>query len=399
MEYVNVVLPVYNSNKNKRFKKNYKNKHKKHRYINEYLNKVYNIDEQLIKDDVVEMIDINNKMYIKSGDTILPIFIIDSGASTPMVNDITAFTSIREKHVPIKLANGKIIYSYGIGDIGVLKNILYVPQLEFNLLSVSYLNNIGYNVIFHRTGNVIIEDMNNNSNIICSRNNNVYESNRSIFDIKEFDIRCMLSQARSTRFWLWHKRLCHINDEYVRQAINQKLIIGVDNFDIGDHMTCDACNLNKLTRKPVNMTPGSDLRINNSNHNFSEPLQFKSSSSDPVHKLNSPTNSKSILHNKELMNKLENKALIKFSVDIKGPLPYSVNRNRYCLLFTSNTSRYRYCYFLKEKNTLDSFKDFINEVKRLNLNIMISLNTTDTKDLSDSIDHLNSLSVPIEIKC
>ena len=130
-----------------------------------------------------------------------------------------------------------------------------------------------------------------------------------------------------------------------------------------------------------------------------EPLQFKSSSSDPVHKLNSPTNSKSILHNKELMNKLENKALIKFSVDIKGPLPYSVNRNRYCLLFTSNTSRYRYCYFLKEKNTLDSFKDFINEVKRLNLNIMISLNTTDTKDLSDSIDHLNSLSVPIEIKC
>ena len=71
-------------------------------------------------------------------------FVIDSGADEPLCKDKHAFTGpLRYDHTPIYTASGEVIYSQGIGRIGNFDNIYYVPELQLNLLSVSYLNNLG----------------------------------------------------------------------------------------------------------------------------------------------------------------------------------------------------------------------------------------------------------------
>ena len=63
----------------------------------------------------------------------VPIFIIDSGCSKPMCKDKDAFNFLRHDKTPVKLADGTTVYTKGIGNIGNLKNIYYVPALQFNL--------------------------------------------------------------------------------------------------------------------------------------------------------------------------------------------------------------------------------------------------------------------------
>lgn len=78
-----------------------------------------------------------------------PYWIIDSGATEHMCNNRTYFSDFFDSPKNIKLANGDTISSSGYGTIScsvndlalTLKNVLYVPSLKSNLLSISALAN------------------------------------------------------------------------------------------------------------------------------------------------------------------------------------------------------------------------------------------------------------------
>lgn len=87
---------------------------------------------------------------------------IDSGTTSHMSNNLKFFNEIkiRKKH-PVELPDGRIIYSSGIGsgflscinkdgDVQqiLVKNVLYVPDLDTNLLSVRRLTKLGFKVNF-----------------------------------------------------------------------------------------------------------------------------------------------------------------------------------------------------------------------------------------------------------
>lgn len=80
-------------------------------------------------------------------------WIFDSGASDHMCNTIKLFTNIRDiasKNHKIIIPDGTTLNVMKIGDISLtkdlfLKNVLFVPEIQFNLISVSKLtldNNI-----------------------------------------------------------------------------------------------------------------------------------------------------------------------------------------------------------------------------------------------------------------
>ena len=84
-------------------------------------------------------------------------WIIDSGASKHMCNDRTMFTRLKDVKQPqmVKVGNGYPVRVKGIGNIKlttntkkggkkcVLKKVLFVPDLSFNLLSVSRSTKVG----------------------------------------------------------------------------------------------------------------------------------------------------------------------------------------------------------------------------------------------------------------
>ena len=269
-----------------------------------------------------------------------------------MVNDSKIFTKLKRIFIPISQADGTFIYAEGIGDIGPLKDILYVPKLKYNLISISYFNKLGFRVIFDFDGSVIIKDKNKNELKIGNRSDKLYYSNDNIFNIDKIDPNYhTLTVKESNKFSLWHRRFCHINAYYIHKAIKHKLITGIDTLWINYNYHCNACRLTKATSSPIN-TNNIQTPINNSSSSIPTPI----------------TNSRSILYNEQLLRYIPNITLVKFAVDLKGPLPPSIHRNTYCIMFTSCISRHRDAFYIKQKSdTVDIFKQFILKIQRFQI--------------------------------
>ena len=74
------------------------------------------------------------------------VWLCDSGASSSMSSNRSAFSSLRPDRRPVRLADGKVIYSSGIGSIRFLSNcgyittirdVLFVPPLAVNLFAAN----------------------------------------------------------------------------------------------------------------------------------------------------------------------------------------------------------------------------------------------------------------------
>jgi hypothetical protein len=84
---------------------------------------------------------------------------IDSGATVHVANSLQGFRSMRtkqrsERHVKVARAQadvevvGDISLQLADGFILLLRNVLFVPSLQRNLISVSYLDNDGFDCHF-----------------------------------------------------------------------------------------------------------------------------------------------------------------------------------------------------------------------------------------------------------
>ena len=93
------------------------------------------------KEDQVQMTERERVHALVAGTSSSPSFIIDSGASRHTVSTKEAFSSLDKSKGPsIVLGDDSLIESLGKGridlDHGQFSNVLYVPCLASNLLSV-----------------------------------------------------------------------------------------------------------------------------------------------------------------------------------------------------------------------------------------------------------------------
>ena len=72
--------------------------------------------------------------------------IIDSGASRHCCNNLDIMSNIRKTNVNIMVGNGTIIRASKMGDIGCVKDILYLPEINHFLFSISYFLNTNSNL-------------------------------------------------------------------------------------------------------------------------------------------------------------------------------------------------------------------------------------------------------------
>ena len=295
-----------------------------------------------------------------------------------MVNNKKFFSTFSPTYTNISQGDGSQIIASGIGDIGPLKNVLFVPQLKYNLLSVSYFTKLGFKILFDTDDSVKIIDKNNQTLTIGNRSNKLFYSNNSILDLQIINSENCFIVKINNKYALWHRRLVHVNPYYIYQAVNLQLIIGIDALYIDYNYHCHVCKLCKMTKQPVKSN-------------------IKTKTSKIFNKNSNSTNNQSILHNNNLLRNIPHISFIKWAVDLKGPLPFSIHKNQWVLLFTSYTSRYRFVYFLKFKSdTVQIFKNFINRIKRFQYtsNSFTLLNKEIELDFNDD----NIKHIPIEIK-
>ena len=123
-------------------------------------------DENLetVVSDKARKVDI----FIKTprGDRDLGRWIIDSGASRHMTPDRKLFTKIRNILTSVTIADRIKLSSPVRGDISVdlggkkvrMENVLWVPRLDSNLLSIKALNRKGLSILFRPEGVEITKD-------------------------------------------------------------------------------------------------------------------------------------------------------------------------------------------------------------------------------------------------
>jgi hypothetical protein len=143
-------------------------------------------------------------------------WLIDSGASKPMTGKKNNLSCILEKKFSHKVTLGDD-YQYPIKGIGesnykldsensiTMKDILYVPGLKKNLLSISTLDKKGYRVAFI-DGEVLIwakGETLNEAIIIRSEENGLYK-------LKGHPETAMIHAIKNS-CELWHRILSHIN--------------------------------------------------------------------------------------------------------------------------------------------------------------------------------------------
>lgn len=171
-------------------------------------------------------------------------FKLDSGASDHLSNEKWCFKNLRELKEPVEINvaknNESIIATHyfeinGISNNGVplnMMDVLYVPDIRHNLLSVRKLTNAGVEVKFLRDKAIILR----NGELIATAflYGNLYELNISINGISS----ALSSDSKDAV--LWHRRLGHIGENGLRKLEKANRIndLNLKSKSIG---FCDVC--------------------------------------------------------------------------------------------------------------------------------------------------------------
>ncbi|GJX60974.1 retrovirus-related pol polyprotein from transposon TNT 1-94 [Tanacetum coccineum] len=149
------------------------------------------------------------------------------------------------------------------------------------------------------------------------RESNLYTI--SIFDMAASSLVCLMSKATSTKSWLWHRRLLHLNFGTINDLTRLDLVDGLPKFKYGKDHLCSACERgnSKKDSHPPKLVPSDHSKL-------------------------------------EL-----------FLMDLCGPMRVaSINGKKYILVIVDDYSRYTWVYFLHSKDeTPEIIKKFIAQAE------------------------------------
>ena len=174
-------------------------------------------------------------------------WILDSGATHHMKN-VNAFESIEFDNTKVMCADGKVLIAEGKGTLNgnlnglnvKIENVLYLPSLKANLLSISKLSASGVDISFK------------NGNCIGSKNG------KEIFTaIKSGGLYSVLLQLnqiatahsialKSETLMDWHKKLAHRDINVVRKLLKDSNVNFIDSSE-----TCESCLKGKQAKTPI----------------------------------------------------------------------------------------------------------------------------------------------------
>ena len=184
-------------------------------------------------------------------------WVIDSGATRHMCNSVDKFDKLIDLkfHKQVKVGDGRSIKAIGIGtvtlhvDTGIsgsfkLCNVLYVPELSYNLLSVAQILNDDKTVNFH---NNVCDILSKNGDIIVSGN-----KTGDLYQVIEIplELSCISDSVSVDSTNIWHRRFCHLNNDGMHKLIRENLVDGINDCKFTKLDFCEPCVNGKNHRLP-----------------------------------------------------------------------------------------------------------------------------------------------------
>ena len=247
---------------------------------------------------------------------------MDSGASDHMSMKIEWFSDYESFNLPleIKVGNGSLIKAYGKGIIKLrsfvdgkiinchLENVLYVPKITMNLISLGSVLDKGFELF----SNQEVCTLKKNNKVFCigKRFRGLY---KMMVELRA-DESNSFNVCRAESYDLWHARLGHQGKNYINNVLKNHNI----NFSAKDYF-CEGCIFGKQTR-----------------FSFEESTKRATNIGDLVHS------------------------------DVCGPMEVeSVGGSKFFVIFKDDFSKYRVIYPISSKCTvIEKFKDFCAKLKK-----------------------------------
>lgn len=177
-------------------------------------------------------------------------WIIDSGASRPMTNQKNWMINEKPTNESVTIANDTKINVTQVGDVklkikvgnspvnATIDDVLYVPDLFTNLLSVSRLVKKGLTVAFDQSGCRITDKQ---SKVIATGS-----LVGDIFKLDQWTTVASPAVSSSDKKELWHRRFGHLGHDNLCK-LNNKFVDGM-NFITEPKKLCEICIKGKHSR-------------------------------------------------------------------------------------------------------------------------------------------------------
>ena len=136
---------------------------------------------------------------------------------------------------------GAIEVNQNDGSILRLSSVLFVPQLEANILSLGRLDEEGYRMIM---GDGKLTIFNPNRKLFAE----VYRSKGQLYLVKLSTVdQCMISTEDTSEEWLWHSQFGHLNFHTLQEMSRKQSVEGLPPFVIPSKL-CQRCVAGKHHR-------------------------------------------------------------------------------------------------------------------------------------------------------
>ncbi|GJY72115.1 retrovirus-related pol polyprotein from transposon TNT 1-94 [Tanacetum coccineum] len=157
-----------------------------------------------------------------------------------LINFVSKFLST------VRFGNDHIAKIMGYGDYQMgnvtISRVYYVERLGYNLFFVGQFCDSDLEVAF-RKHICFIRDLDGVDLLNGSRGSNLYTL--SMENLLLSSLICLLSKASKTKSWLWHRRLSHLNFDYITSLTKQGLVRGPLKLKYQKDHLYSACALGK----------------------------------------------------------------------------------------------------------------------------------------------------------
>ncbi|GJV82900.1 retrovirus-related pol polyprotein from transposon TNT 1-94 [Tanacetum coccineum] len=183
-----------------------------------------------------------------------------------------------------------------------INRVYYVEGLNHNLFSVGQFCDADLEVDFWKS-TCFVRDLQGNDLLTDNRGFDLYTI--SLKEATSSTLICLMAKASPTQAWLWHRRLSHLNFDYINLLSKKDVVIGLPKLKYVKDQLCSSCEVSKAKRSSfkTKAVPSSKGRLN-------------------------------LLH-----------------MDLCGPMRVaSINGKKYILVIVDDYSRYTWTLFLRSKD-------------------------------------------------
>jgi transposase InsO family protein len=177
-------------------------------------------------------------------------WLLDSGCTHHMTANSDIFVEMNNGYKSrVKVGNGEYVEVKGIGKVSVqtpsgikfISDVLYVPKIDQNLISVGQLIEKGYTLTFKDNSCTILDQ--NNIELMT------VEMKHRSFPLEWKNMSSNAYSCTEDESKLWHKRFGHANYTSLKNLNEFELVENMPKVN-DDTCVCDICQMGKQTRLP-----------------------------------------------------------------------------------------------------------------------------------------------------